>query len=381
MVARVKSRITWMVVGALWPGIALGQGRGFTDLNRRLTGPSMRTVGGSLRDYSYGLGGLQRSLPGGSSGLLRSSVSGPSSYGARRVSSVSTLGGALKLPSLSTGYSYESPTLNLRVPGADPRPRMSVPGPSLPGVKVPQAILATSDVGIDMGVTLQPYLAAMGYKSALEQTQDKPITSFVPSEPSIYQKHMAEGDSAFRAERYLGAAGSFEVAVRMADHASEAHLSLAHAYFALGRYYSAAHNVQQAIKYFGNLPLARLTIRGFYGQAERFDEHMKTLTERCKRDGGDPSLWLLVAYVRYFDGDSDQAAAALRKAEALGRRGAGQNEGIAEAVKAFWDGMRVAGKATGHLGPATTTAPATQKVSPAPPGKSRKPEIPPTPNP
>jgi len=370
-----------MVVAALWPGIALGQGRGLTNLSDRLTGPSMRRVGGTLRDYSYGLGGLQRSLPGGTGGLLRSSVSGPNSYGARRISSVATLGGALKLPKLATGYSYKNPTLHLRVPSAGPQAAVSVPGLALPDVNLPRAILAASDISADMGLTLQPYLAAMGYKSALKQPQDKPITSFVPPEPSIYQKYMAEGDTAFRAERYLGAAGSFEVAVRMADHASEAHLSLAHAYFALGRYYSAAHNVQQALKYFGNLPLARLKIRGFYGQAERFDEHLKKLDERCNRAGGSPPLWLLVAYVRYFDGDSAAAAAALRKADALGRRGAGKDDGIGEAVKAFWDGMLAAGEATGHLGPATTTAPATQKASPAPPDKPAKPKPPPTPEP
>ncbi|KKM80119.1 hypothetical protein LCGC14_1343050, partial [marine sediment metagenome] len=193
---------------------------------------------------------------------------------------------------------------------------------------------------------------------------------FVPAEPSIYRDHMHEGDRQFRRGMYVEALGAYEVALAIFRRGPEIHLSLAQVNLALGNYYTGCHHIQEALKYFPELPLANISLADFYGQKKDLQVHREKLLKRLADVEVTGHEWLLVAYVHYYSGNKLQAAIALRRAFVLARRY--KNEALIEAASIFWDGMVAAGKVTGHLDPArrsttaATTRPANSKADRSP---------------
>ncbi len=324
-----------LVALAFGPGVSWGQARTrYQWLAPRLQG--LARIGGDFTTQSAGLGGLERSSPYGGSGLLRSSISQPGSFDLKRsrgtggITGLSGLG-QLKTP---TGHSYRTPQANVR-----------------PATGLIASVYDQMDPKAMGGLAL--YLQTVGHTSQLLMLEDKAITTFVPTEPGRFQEHMAKGDKAFRVERYLKALGAFEVALTVGRSIPETHLSLVHAYFAAGQYYSAAQHLRQALKYLPELPLVQLQVRGFYGKAEDFDNHLAALEKRVLEWTDDADGRLLLAYFRYFDGADGEAAAALRQAYKLSWRY--KQKETAKAVETFWEGMLAAGRAAGDL--AATTRP------------------------
>jgi tetratricopeptide (TPR) repeat protein len=170
-----------------------------------------------------------------------------------------------------------------------------------------------------------------------------PVTSFVPSDPGMgmYQVNMQKADDAFRQGRYEEALGGFDVASRIARRAAESHLGKVHALFALGQYYGASGDLREALKYLPELPLVHLRLRGFYGQdkLDDFAGHVERLRKRLDDPLPDPDLLLVLAYVRYFDGDQAEAESALLKAS-----GRAKEPALKEAIETFLVGMAAAGK-------------------------------------
>jgi len=320
----------------------------WSQLNLR----GLSTVGGDFTRYSFGLGGLQRTGRYGGGTVLRSSLRSPGSYRLARSGAggqQASLGGFSKTPSLGQKV-YSGTSLG----------RLNVP------MDTRVSPTGTVKVGAESLLSLRSYLVAMGHVSALKEQGEEPITSLVPEEESVFQEHMQRGDANFRKGRFPRALGNFKVAVAIARYAPEAHLCMTHAAVATSKYYKAVYHLCKALDYFPELPLVRMSIRGFYGNALTYVEHVEALRKRATSPRGEAGSWLLLAYYRYFDGKEAEAAAALRKAYSLSH-----DEVVTEAIRTFWDGMVAAGKVSGSLEP--TSQPAAGRAAPPAPEKAASP--------
>jgi len=343
-----------LVVGVC-AGLCWGQARSRHQWSSpRLQGLSV--IGGEFGRSSSGLGGLERTSPYGGSGLLRSSIGRSSGLDLRRRSG----GGAsltgptgLKMP---TGQSY----------GVRQGP-MPVPG----GVRDIPSIYDNVDLSMTAGVGL--YLQAVGQTSVLLTLEDEAITSFVPAEPSRFQEHMAAGDKAFRKGKYPEALESFDLALKVGRGVPETHLAMVNTYFAMGRYYIAAQHLREALTYLPELPLVSLDLGGFYGQEKDFDKQLADLRNWLEDRRDEADGWLVLAYVQCFEGADDQAQEALRRSYVLGWRH--KQQGNLKAAGTLWEGMVLAGRASGELAAATQPAallgPASWPVPPTEPAQTR----------
>jgi len=327
-------------------GTALAQARSRYQWNRPgLSG--IRTIGGDFGTYSAGLGGLTR---GGSSGssLLRSSITGGGDFALRRSSGVGSgaVTGTSGLPGTGflAGQSYKLPRLELNMSGT------GTPSAGGGGMGLGLPNLTAGGVGLAAPVaSFDSYLQAMGHVSALTSEEDKPITSFIPEEPSEYRDQVKRGEDAFRDQRYGEAESAFGLGLTYARYSPECHLSNVHVKFALGKYHTAAYHLRQALTYFPELPLAKLRVRGFYATPEAFVGHVEKLRQAIERTPYAAHHWLVLAYFRYFDDAESEAAEALRRAFELSRQV--KDEPTTKAAQRFWDGMVAAGKVSGSLAP------------------------------
>lgn len=354
MVSRDKLFLASIIAMTLSSGAARAQVR----TQYQWHSPSLRglsTIGGDFGRYAYGLGGLSRSGQYGGGNILSSSMSAPASYQLRR-SGVGT-GGVSGIPglsrSLTSGQTYESLRLGLQVRPAG----------------LPNLSSGAEDVAGRSMMELRPYITAMEHTTALRAEGDEPITSFVPTEPSMHQRYLKQGDQFFRSAEYLRADDAFELALTIARYSPETHLCRAHSSFALGKYNAAAYHLKKALTYFSELPLARIRIRGFYGRSSGLVGHISEIRKATERPEASSNVYLVLAYFRYFDGAEAEAVEALRKAYELERKDTDKDEETTKAIQAFWEGMVVAGKASGSL---DATAPATSQpaADEAPPARA-----------
>jgi len=310
-------------------------------------------TGDLLRSSIAGASGLRRVTPTGTGDLLRSRIGGVASYDITRRGTVpispGAAGGRVSLTGLSapTGASYKPITVKVSIPGAGAaRPSAWAWSGAMP------ALSSAAITGV--GDTLKP-------------GETKPITSLVPAEQGFYRQRMERGDNAFRSGHYAEALSWFKIAASVVRHCPECHLSRAHALFAVGEYHQASYHLQKALEYFPELPLVRLEIRKFYGDKLQgdFDKHVRALQEEVDGPAVTADEPLVLAYVRYFSGETDQAVAALGRAHAVSLRR--KDEASQEAVEIFWDAMVVAGKIPGPAGP--TSRPASRPAKGRAPAK------------
>jgi len=204
------------------------------------------------------------------------------------------------------------------------------------------------------------YLAAMDAPapSAL-QNRAEPITSLVPSEPGEYADLLKEGESKFRAGKYVEAFGQFKMANYIGQRDPESLLSMAHARFATGYFASAAFYIRDALIFLPELPLAPLRPKAFYGDPSIFIEHLIRLEDHVRKHAGDAGGYLLLAYFRWFREAPDVEATRQALSEALKIALASKDTDAAqtvEAVETFWDGILATGRASGKLMPTTRPA-------------------------
>ena len=336
-VSRDKLFLAGSIALVLLPVLARAQARSrYRWSTGNLRGIS--TVGGDFRVTSYGLGGLDRSGRYGGGDILRSSITKQSSFTLHRGSAGSTgmtntLGPLAPSISSPIGQTYDRLQLNLQAQA-----------PGLTNVPRGSEEMATASL-----LSLQPYLAAMGHAAGLDTETEEPITSFVPDEPSMYQRSLKQGDQSFRREEFAQADEAFELALTVARYSPESHLSRAHSKFALGLYYAAAYHLRKALTYFPELPLSRIRVRGFYERSATFVGHLVALQKATQEPDADAGVWLVLAYFRHFDDADGEAVEALRKAHELCLEA--KDKESQTAVEVFWNGMVAAGKASGSLGP------------------------------
>jgi hypothetical protein len=177
---------------------------------------------------------------------------------------------------------------------------------------------------------------------------------------------MAKGDRAFRTNNLQEAYANFEIASDLGGRDPESFICLTHTQFALSKhsYSKASYFLQQALKYMPELALANLRPRGFYGNLNKYAEHLVALQEHVEKYPRDGEALLVLAYFRWFGETQDVPATQKAMSRALASALASQDTRLIEAVETFWDGMVAAGKVTGKLAPAAEADNATQPAGP-----------------
>lgn len=298
------------------------------------------TVGGQLTNYSTSIGGLRRSS--GVTGSVLDSAATAAQFSLKRtVSAADAAGsgyGGAGSKVVDPGYSYKIPALDLS--GGD-------------GAAAPYTHYVSS------GGSLQQYVQSQS-ATLMRGTLGTPITTLVPSEPGTFADRLRQGEEAFRAQEYPKARDLDEVALAMAWEAPESHLSLLHVLFASGGYNQAASHLKKALEIYPELPLVDLRLRRFYDKPEELDAQTQRLAQAAQ-ESDESNLWLVLAYVEYFDGHSDAAQETLR--HALARATLLKDPDGVEAAQRFLDGIAAAGKAL----PQAASQPTTQATtSPSP---------------
>lgn len=123
----------------------------------------------------------------------------------------------------------------------------------------------------------------------------------VPPDPkSEHDALVLDGRRAFAAGEYGRAAELF----RRAD----TDFLLAQALLALGKYPDAVAAIHRGMARQPNWPLSGPALRDLYGlHPDRLSEHRRQLDEAAAADPADAALAFLRAYVRWFDGQRDEA--------------------------------------------------------------------------
>ena len=381
-----RTRITWIAALIVaWPVLqSFGQSRNQVNMS---TPGSLSNVGSSgssnsFRAFSYGLGSL--GSPGGpGTHALRSSIY-DSGMNIRRSGALAppsglsgyTSGvGLMTGPPASSGLGAPRTTmgsvggaLDMRV--GRPLTDIRIAPPSRPpGLKI------TDGASPLTGATAPPSFApiegepdettlgsAKAYLLALEESttsrlkdRTEPITTLVPTAPSMYQEHMLKADRAFRRYDFHKALTEYLIANDVGRNDPESLLCLAHTHFALARYSYAkpAYFLRRAVKRMPELPLANLRPRGFYDSPSKYAEHMYALEqEHLKRRPYDGDALLVLAYFRWFEQTRDVEAIRDALSKSLADALKSRNTDLAEAVETFWDGMVATGSVSGKLIPA-----------------------------
>jgi hypothetical protein len=337
----------------------------------------------SFTYHSFGLGGLDSTYSGPGTHVLRSSIYEAGAYSLRRGNLGYTPSAGDVLWSGSPG-SLSVPRSGLGVGrydvgGGAASPLTEIPvAPPAVGTAVPRGAsplaggggtaglggAEASGPGIGSALAKQDetaFGAARAYLWALEQAatsllseQRKPITSLVPKPASVYRDNMLKGDSAFRANNYRYAYSYFQIAADIGGNDPESLICLTHAQFALSHYSyaKAAYFLELALKSMPELPLASLRPMGFYGDRDKYAQHVFALEEQTRSDPYDGEAQLLLAYFRWFSEVRDVPAASKALSQAMAAALRKRDTYLLEAVRTFWDGMVAAGKATGTLEPA-----------------------------
>ncbi len=154
-----------------------------------------------------------------------------------------------------------------------------------------------------------------GYSTADAGTvmADRPAPK-VPAAESAVARHVRLGDFYFKEGRYSEAAESYLRAMSHAPEDASIHFLLADALFAMGDYHYAAYIINKALILDPGMAGATADKREFYGKAEDFAEHMKTLAAYVAEKPYDPTGHLVMGYNLKFSGKAKEAEQAFQKA-------------------------------------------------------------------
>ncbi len=276
---------------------------------------------------------------------------------------------------------YTDPFSQSNLPGLASQ-GLSTPGRSLaaPGVPIapaaPQAPALLSDAGgSGIGQALMANSSsptAFGLARAFVQELERastsllrkkgePITSLVPTEPSIYRTYILRGDRAFRQSNYREAYANFQIANDLGDHDAESYVCLLHAQFALSSvsYAQACYFLEQTLQHMPELPLANLRPRGFYDSPSKYAQQLVALQEHTEKYPSDHEAMLLLAYFRWFEQERDVVGTRNLLSRALAAGQEKRDPLVIEAVETFWRGVVATGAVSGELVPQPPKAPET----------------------
>jgi tetratricopeptide (TPR) repeat protein len=292
----------------------------------------------TFSDYSYGLGNLRSSYKAPGTNLLRSSIYGPATPSLRRRGGGAVGGTLSSTPLQGRPGAIQYTPLGGLTPVTAPRGTSPLMGAS--GLGEMGMYFATPGVG--HGVTLGD--------------RDKPITSFIPDEPSEYRKYMAAGETLFRAGRFTRAFDQFKLANYLVSDDVGALLSMAHAKFAVGSYASGSFYLQAALRYMPELPLVPLRPKGFYGQEARYEADLEKLGKYLERHPDNPDANLLLTYFSWFDQDEELARKSIERADRVAKK-TKSKQSLTEAIDIFRRGMDAVRELRSASEPPATTQP------------------------
>ncbi len=350
------------LAGAVSPGAARAQSRNEVGLST--PGSSLGNVStpaNRFRGYSYGIGSLNTTSAG--TGVLSSSITSRANFYA---------GGSTEAPTLPGLYQAPLPA----AAAGSSRLYSAEAGLLTPLAYAQTGALITSDL---------PALSiARSYLSAIREpttqpveTTTRPVTSLVPSAEGRYRAKMEEAEKLFRQGQYRRAYNEYQLASMIGDKTPESLLGMMHANFAMSRfsYASASYNLREALKYFPELPLAPLQPRSLWGEPDAYATQLLRLEEHTRRVPRDADAHLVLAYLKWFDGDYEAARRCLQVALKYGNSEKYTNpEEMKETALKFWDGMRASGKVSGELIPDRSARSGGEPASmPAPTAEPRKP--------
>lgn len=129
----------------------------------------------------------------------------------------------------------------------------------------------------------------------------------------IASRHLSLGDFYFREGRYDEAAESYTRALAYAPDDGSIHFVIADALFAQGDYHYAAHMIAKGLSLDPELALADTDKRSFYGDAEDFEAHMKTLRGYLADKPYDAAAQFVLAYNLRFSDEREAAETALER--------------------------------------------------------------------
>jgi hypothetical protein len=205
---------------------------------------------------------------------------------------------------------------------------------------------------LNKGMTVEQsgvYISAITTSPSSRPAGDEPVTTLVPSEPSMYKLFMERGESAMRAGEFHRAFGEFQLANDIGGRDWMSLVSMTHARFAASAYsyYSAAFYARQALKSLPELPLVPLKPKEFFGNKAKYSDNMVDLENRVDLYPYDPDASFLLAYFRWFESNPEAARNALSKSMSAAL--AADNVDKIESVVIFWRGMVASGKVSGVL--------------------------------
>jgi hypothetical protein len=287
----------------------------------------------NLRSYSTGVGSLGRPSSGAGTSVLRSSISSGSGYTIRRSGGGSGPAGA----GLSVGLPGERPQKGIRYNVRDLQVR-SVGGSRGYGLgsRAPDTLAAAA------------FLDAVGGEpdTVIDPNSTEPLTSLASDGEDEYSQTMREGERLLREQQFRRAFEQFRIASIMGEKEPESALNMAHARIGMSRrsWASAAWYIREALRRLPELPMIRMKVRAMFPSNTVFEEKVEQLDAHLGRVPEDAEGWLVMAYLRWFDGEYDAARRALQQA-----RAAATKDAMIEDVEKFYTGMVATGKVSGPL--------------------------------
>ncbi|MFP3937576.1 MAG: tetratricopeptide repeat protein [Phycisphaerae bacterium] len=309
---------------------ALGQARSRIEMSRpgKISRPGQNTSVDTFRRYSYGTGGLRGASGGASANVLSRSMNQSSSSVQR--SYTRNPGSRGVGSSISSGLESGSSSVQ----------RYAAPGPTI------EDFSRAEYKGVMAGRKDDALGAAFAYLDSFDRstadellnTGSEPITTLVPDGDSRYAQYMKKAEQALKEGEYHEALGQYKMAHVIGQTDPESLLGMAHAHLATSggiSYSSAAYYLSQALNYFPELPLVQLRPRAFFGDSEHYAEIITQLRRRLDRNPRDIDALLCLAYLRWFEGESETAIRSLQTAVRYG-----SDAEMKEAAEMFMEGIR-----------------------------------------
>lgn len=149
---------------------------------------------------------------------------------------------------------------------------------------------------------------------ALRPVAPAPAPRPAPPDPRTEaDTFIRDGRQAFAAGEYGRSADLFRQAIATSPKTFEAKFLLGQALFALGKYSESVATITAALAKQPDWPTTGPSLRDLYsGKVEMLSEHRRLLDEAAAANPGDVALQFLQAYIRWFDGEREEAKAIFR---------------------------------------------------------------------
>jgi len=147
------------------------------------------------------------------------------------------------------------------------------------------------------------------------------VNTLVPCDNGESVRHMGRGEAALRTGNCLQAWGHFRLAAICQPDLPEAPLGMALARLSttIRSWSSVAVHMQQTVRLMPSLPLVRLRLADLLGGPDSYTQIVRKLERHMEAEADDAEAVLVLSLLRAFEGDRDQAAGLLARADRVRR--------------------------------------------------------------